>query len=96
MITKQEVQHVAYLARLGLTPSEKRKFQKELSLILDYVEKLKKIDVSKVKPMSHPLQFIENVMREDKVRPQPTKIVNKLIKAAPSREKRYIKTKAIF
>lgn len=66
MISRKEVQHIAGLARLGITPKEEEKFRKELSLILGYVDKLKKVDVSGVEPTSHPLQ-IENVMRKDGV-----------------------------
>ncbi len=66
MISKEEVKHIAKLARLGLTEKEIEKFQKELSSILDYVEKLKEVDVSKVEPTSHPLKM-ENVMRKDEV-----------------------------
>jgi aspartyl-tRNA(Asn)/glutamyl-tRNA(Gln) amidotransferase subunit C len=66
MISKEEVEHIAKLARLGLTEKEIGKFQKELSLILDYVEKLKEVDVSKVEPTSHLLR-VENVMRKDEV-----------------------------
>ncbi len=66
MISKEEVKHIAKLARLGLTGKEIEKFQKELSSILDYVEKLKEVDVSRVEPTSHPLKK-ENVMRKDEV-----------------------------
>ncbi|MDP2664107.1 MAG: Asp-tRNA(Asn)/Glu-tRNA(Gln) amidotransferase subunit GatC, partial [bacterium] len=48
MISKEEVKHIAKLARLGLSDKEIGKFQKDLSSILDYVEKLKKVDVSGV------------------------------------------------
>jgi len=41
MISKEEVKHIAKLARLGLTEKEVGKYQKELSSILDYIEKLK-------------------------------------------------------
>ena len=64
MITKKEVQHIAKLARLGLTEKEIEKFQEELSSILGYIDKLKKIDVSKVNPTSHPLS-VENITRKD-------------------------------
>ncbi len=66
MISKEEVKHIAKLARLGLGEKEIEKFQKELSSILDYVEKLKEVDVSKVEPTSHLLR-VENVMRKDEV-----------------------------
>lgn len=68
MISKEEVKHIAKLARLGVTKKEKEKFRKELSSILDYFEKLKKVDMTKIKiePTSHPLA-IKNVMRKDEV-----------------------------
>lgn len=66
MISKDEVEHIAKLARLGLTETEIKKFQKELSSILDYVEKLKRVDVSGVAATSHPLSA-ENITRPDNV-----------------------------
>ena len=48
MITKKEIQHIAKLARLGLTEKEIEKFQGEFSRILDYIEKLKEVDTTKV------------------------------------------------
>lgn len=44
------MERIAALARLQLTDSEKNKFQKELSLVLDYVEQLKELSVEKVAP----------------------------------------------
>ena len=64
MIKKEEVKHIAKLARLGLTEKEVEKFQEELSSILGYIDKLKKIEVSKVKPTSHPKE-VENITRKD-------------------------------
>jgi len=64
MISKEEVKHIAKLARLGLTEKEIRKFQEGLSSILDYIEKLKEVDISKVEPTSHSIK-VENIMRGD-------------------------------
>ncbi len=66
MISREEVQHIAKLARLGLTETEIKKFQKELSSILDYVEKLKRVDVTEVAATSHPLSA-ENIARKDHI-----------------------------
>lgn len=95
MISKKEVLHVAQLARLGLEKKEIEKFRKELSSILDYVEKLKEVKIEKVKPTTHSL-LIENVFREDKRKPQPEEVVNKLVEAAPEKKKGYIKVKAVL
>ncbi len=96
MISKKEVKHVAKLSRFGLTEKEIKKYQKELSSILDYIEKLKEVDVSKIKPTSHSIE-IENVMREDieksKIKNQKPK---KLLKLAPETKGDYLKVKSIF
>ena len=93
MISRKEVQHIAKLARLGITKEEEEKFAKELSPILDYIEKLKEVNVSKVEATSHPLR-LENVMREDKGK-SGTK-AKELIDMAPDRKDRYIKVKPIL
>ena len=95
MISKSEVEHIAKLARIGLTKAEIEKFQKELSPILDYFQKLKEIDVSKIEPTSHSI-LVENVSREDRSQKSNLKLVNKLIEAAPEKKKGHIKVKAIL
>jgi len=96
MIKREEVQHIAKLARLGLTEKEIVKFQRELSSILDYVEKLKKVDVAEIEATSHP-QELENVMREDiensKLKTQNSK---RLLDLAPETKNGYIKVKSII
>jgi len=64
MISKEQVKHIAYLAKLKLTEEEVERFQKELSKILDYFQKLKEVNVEGIEPMSHSI-WVENVMRED-------------------------------
>ena len=95
MITKKEVDHIAKLARLGLTEKEKEKFKKELSAILDYIRQLEELDISKVQPTSHSV-WMENVMREDKTRSLNPEVRKKLVEAAPEKKKGYIKVKAIL
>jgi len=95
MITRKEVQHIAKLARLGLTEKEIEKFRRELSSILDYVAKLKKIDVSRVEPTSHP-RLVKNIMREDESKDEKIEVRKKLIEMAPNKEKGYVKVKSVF
>ncbi len=95
MITKQEVQHIAKLARLGLTEKEIEKFQKDLSSILNYVEKLKEVDISEIKPTSHSLR-IENVMRIDEARAVDPEIRKKILDLAPETKEEYLKVKSIL
>jgi len=63
-ISKQEVEHVARLARLELAEGEKEKLIDQLSNILTYVETLNELDTRGVEPTSHVLD-IKNVMRDD-------------------------------
>ncbi len=64
-ISREEVEHIAYLARLTLTEEEITLYSKQLNNILKYIDKLNELDVDQVEPMSHVLDII-NVMREDK------------------------------
>jgi aspartyl-tRNA(Asn)/glutamyl-tRNA(Gln) amidotransferase subunit C len=102
MISKEEVKHIAKLARLGLTEKEIAKFQKELSSILDYIEKLKEVDISEVEPTSHSV-LVENVIREDRTKSVETRFQqtavkqsSKLLKLAPDIKDGYLKTKSIL
>ncbi len=66
-ITKDTLKYVANLARVGLTEKELEGFTGQLDRILDYVNKLKSLDVSRLQPTSHVLEM-KNVYREDKVK----------------------------
>ena len=61
---KIDVEHVARLARLGLTEKEKELFGKQLGDILQYAENLNKLDIKDVSPTSHAIPM-KNVLRED-------------------------------
>jgi len=95
MISKEEVKHIVKLARLGLKEKELEKFQKELSTILDYFEKLKEVDVSKIEPMRHLIKR-ENVFREDIVKEEEIERRKKLLDLMPETKNGYLKTKSIF
>ena len=64
MITTKDVEHVAKLARLELSESEKEMFTEQLGDVLAHVEKMNEVDTTGVDPMNHPIDFV-NVMRED-------------------------------
>ena len=67
-ISKQEVEHVAKLARLDLPEAEKDRLTDQLSKILTYVEKLNELDTTGVEPTAHVLD-IKNVTRDDVAAP---------------------------
>ena len=60
------IQYVANLARVALTPDEEQRFGQQLTNILGYIEKLKEVDVSQVEPTAHAFPLV-NVMRPDVV-----------------------------
>ena len=100
MINEKEVQRIAKLARLSLNEKELKKVKKDLSSILDYFDSLKEVNVSKVQPTFHPAEsFFDKklkIMREDKIKPELPKIVNKLVETAPERKGRCVKVKTVL
>jgi aspartyl-tRNA(Asn)/glutamyl-tRNA(Gln) amidotransferase subunit C len=67
-ISREEVLHVARLARLALTEEEVERFRDQLSAILEAVGKVSELDLEGVPPTSHPLDLV-NVFAEDEPRP---------------------------
>ncbi|MFH1387292.1 MAG: Asp-tRNA(Asn)/Glu-tRNA(Gln) amidotransferase subunit GatC [bacterium] len=63
---KIDIEHVARLARLGLSPEEKTIFTDQVGAILDFADNLQKINTDGVPPTSHSIPM-KNVYREDKV-----------------------------
>jgi aspartyl-tRNA(Asn)/glutamyl-tRNA(Gln) amidotransferase subunit C len=82
-ISRDEVLHVARLARLELSNDEVTRFQEQLSAILESVSKVSELDLSDVPPTAHPLE-IANAWREDE--PRPCLTVDEAFANAPDRE----------
>ena len=68
MIDREQVLHVARLARLKLSDEEVERMSGELSGILDHVERISELDLDGVEPTSHVIE-LENVLRPDEPRP---------------------------
>ena len=68
MIDREQVLHVARLARLHLSEEEVTRMSSELSGILEHVERISSLDLDGVEPTSHVLE-LENVLRPDEPRP---------------------------
>ncbi len=67
-LSREQVEHVALLARLELSEEEKERYTHELNQILEHFEALQKLDTENVPPTSHAIPMT-NVLREDEVRP---------------------------
>ena len=63
-----DIQYVAHLARIALTPEEEKKLAAQLGGILGYIEKLKELDVTNVEPTAHAVPLV-NVTRADEIQP---------------------------
>jgi aspartyl-tRNA(Asn)/glutamyl-tRNA(Gln) amidotransferase subunit C len=93
-LTDDDVLKLARLSRLYLTRDEIKRFKREISSILEYVEQLRAVDVSGLLP-THQVTGLKNVTRPDEVRdygaPPDAWLVN-----APATEGRYIKVKRVL
>ena len=94
MISKEEVEHIAKLARLELTREEVEKMQKDLSAILDYFNLLK--NVPKLEKSSKDTKEGLRAVRKDETKPRDASLVEKLVVAAPDKKDDYIKVKAVL
>lgn len=92
-LTINEVRHVAELAKLRLTDEDVTKFQKQLTDIVDFVGKLKKINTENVEPTSQ-VTGLENVFREDEVKPSLTQ--EEVLSNAKRKYNGYFVVDAIF
>jgi aspartyl-tRNA(Asn)/glutamyl-tRNA(Gln) amidotransferase subunit C len=80
MIDREQVLHVARLARLELTDEEVERMSGELTTILDHVERMNELDLDGVEPTSH-VVALENVLRADE--PRPSWPVEEMLDSAP-------------
>jgi len=94
-ITKQDVEHVARLARLALSEEEKERYAAQLEGILGYIDKLNKAETANVSPTSHVLPMA-NVWREDAAEPDRLGSPSDILKNAPDAEGPFFKVKKII
>ncbi len=89
-LTKEDIEHTAYLARIKLSEKEIEKFEKELNSILEYMEILNEVDTSEVKETSQ-VTGLNNKMREDEVKGSFSQ--DEALSNAPIKKKGYFITK---
>jgi len=92
-LSRDEVLHVAKLARVGLTEDDVTKFQHQLSDILDHFESLRQIDTEDVPPTTHTLP-LENIMAADE--PRPSLAPEAALANAPLAQDGYLRVRAVF
>jgi aspartyl-tRNA(Asn)/glutamyl-tRNA(Gln) amidotransferase subunit C len=91
-LSKQEVEHVAWLAHIELTDKEKTLFTEQFNEILDYFKKIDEIDTEGIEPTYHVLD-LKNVYRKDTTKPSLT--TKEALKNAPKKEKKFLKAPRI-
>jgi aspartyl-tRNA(Asn)/glutamyl-tRNA(Gln) amidotransferase subunit C len=82
-VTLKDVEHVAKLARLGLSDDDRKQFPEQLSKILGYAEAINKLDTKSVQPTSHAIPM-KNVFREDELK--VCKDISSILANAPDRK----------
>jgi len=93
MLTPEEVRHVAMLARLGLSDEEVETMRTQLGQVLDYINMLEKVDVSKIPPTAQILSHL-NITREDI--PGESWPREPLLANAPSTEDNFFRVPAVL
>jgi aspartyl-tRNA(Asn)/glutamyl-tRNA(Gln) amidotransferase subunit C len=92
-LSREEVQHIARLARLGMTDAELERFREQLSNILENFEILQQVDTSDVPPTAQAIP-LQNVVRDDKV--APSLPPDDVLANAPQKEGELFRVKAVL
>ncbi|PJA47171.1 Asp-tRNA(Asn)/Glu-tRNA(Gln) amidotransferase GatCAB subunit C [Candidatus Uhrbacteria bacterium CG_4_9_14_3_um_filter_36_7] len=95
MLSKEDIKHIAKLARLEIDPNELSTFQNQLSSILEYVKKLQEIDTTNIPELVHAAQG-SNVLRDDKEIMCHESAKNQIIESFPKHEGRLLEVQAVF
>lgn len=93
-LSKDDVLKLARLARLHLNDDDVKRFQQEISSILDYVEQLQKVDLDDLPPTNQ-VTGLKNVMRPDVIKDYGISR-EELLKNAPATEKGHIKVRRVL
>ncbi|HAE87757.1 TPA: Asp-tRNA(Asn)/Glu-tRNA(Gln) amidotransferase GatCAB subunit C [Candidatus Marinimicrobia bacterium] len=92
-ISREEVLHIAKLARLSLSEEEITMYTHQLGDILNYVQKLNELNIDDVEPMKHVLDMV-NVLREDKDLPSLSR--EDVLKNAPEHDEEFFKVPRVL
>ena len=94
-LTRQAVEHIAYLARIELTDAELDKYARQLSSILEYVSMLQRLDTRDV-AVTAEVSGRVNATRPDQVAACDRETLERLLAAMPEREGDFLKTAGVF
>jgi aspartyl-tRNA(Asn)/glutamyl-tRNA(Gln) amidotransferase subunit C len=92
-VSLEDVQHIALLARLGLTPGEAESLRRDLDSILGYVAKLDALDTSTVEPTAHVVD-LPTPLRED--RAVNVEAPDDMVRNAPDRYRTFLRVPKVI
>jgi aspartyl-tRNA(Asn)/glutamyl-tRNA(Gln) amidotransferase subunit C len=92
-LSLEDVDHVAYLARLGLTDEEREQFREQLSSVLEYAERIQQLDTSHIPPTAQVIA-LQNVTRPDAVCPSLTQ--EQVLANAPQAEDGFFRVRPVL
>ena len=92
-LSREEVLHIARLARLGLTEDDLERFREQLSNILENFEILKRVDTADIPPTAQSI-VLHDVMREDEI--TSSLPPSDILANAPRREGEYFRVRAVL
>jgi aspartyl-tRNA(Asn)/glutamyl-tRNA(Gln) amidotransferase subunit C len=93
VISREDVEHVARLARLALTPEELERMRAQLNAILGHIDALKAVSTEGVEPTSHAVPLV-NVFRDDE--PRPPCPAEEMLDNAPDRAGQFFRVPRII
>jgi aspartyl-tRNA(Asn)/glutamyl-tRNA(Gln) amidotransferase subunit C len=94
-LDKQQIQHIANLAKLDLSDEELEKYGGQLSDVLSYIDQLQEVDTNNVEPTAQVTGLV-NAWREDEVMEWDEKEIDEALKQAPEIEDRQYKVKRVI
>jgi aspartyl-tRNA(Asn)/glutamyl-tRNA(Gln) amidotransferase subunit C len=92
-LSREEVLHIARLARVGLTEEDVDRLREQLSNILEHFETLKQVDTTDVPPTAQSIP-LQNVTKDDEVKPSLPQ--EQTLDNAPRKEGQYFRVKAVL
>jgi aspartyl-tRNA(Asn)/glutamyl-tRNA(Gln) amidotransferase subunit C len=94
-LSKEEIKHIANLARLELSDNELKTYGSQLTEALNYIEQLREVDTAGVEPMAH-VTGAENVLREDEAEEWSEQEREEALNQAPEMEEREVKVRRVL
>ncbi|HIP50431.1 MAG TPA: Asp-tRNA(Asn)/Glu-tRNA(Gln) amidotransferase subunit GatC [Candidatus Pacebacteria bacterium] len=94
-LTKEDVYDIALLARIGVTDNEVERYQKDLSSVLGYFEKLQEVDTVDVEEIGH-ITGVTDVYRRDDVIEMSEEGKEMMMNSVPNEDDGYIKVKSVL